>query len=117
MLDFALIDLLPRICQILRDQVGHEFSGYKRLTFNRRVQRRMQFPGLDAPASVEWLQAHAIKALLLFRDLLIRVTGFFRDPPTCHAIETHIIPCLFEGKGSNLTVRVWVAGCATGEEA
>jgi two-component system CheB/CheR fusion protein len=115
--DTSLIDLLPQICQILREQVGHDFIGYKRPTFIRRVQRRMQFLGLDAPAYVERLQAHANEVLLLFQDLLIRVTGFFRDPATYEALETDIIPRLFEGKGRNQTVRVWVAGCATGEEA
>jgi two-component system CheB/CheR fusion protein len=115
--DAPLIGLLPQICQTLRDQVGHDFSDYKRPTFIRRVQRRMQFLGLDAPAYVGRLQADPNEVLLLFQDLLIRVTSFFRDPATYHALETEIIPRLFAGKGRNDALRVWVAGCATGEEA
>ena len=115
--DTPLIDLLPQICQILREQVGHDFSGYKRPTFIRRVQRRMQFLGLDAPAYVRRLRADPNEALLLFQDLLIRVTNFFRDSATYRTLETDIIPRIFAGKGRNDAVRVWVAGCATGEEA
>jgi len=110
-------DLVPQICQILRDQVGHDFGGYKRATFIRRVQRRMLFLGLNATAYVDRLCADPNETLLLFQDLLIRVTTFFRDPATYHTLETDIIPRLFEGKGHNDAVRVWVAGCATGEEA
>jgi two-component system CheB/CheR fusion protein len=115
--DASLIDLLPQVYQILRNQVGHDFSDYKRPTFIRRVQRRMQFLGLDAPAYVARLHADPNEVLLLFQDLLIRVTSFFRDPALYHAFETDIIPRLFAGKGRNDVVRVWVAGCATGEEA
>ena len=115
--DTSLLDLLPEICQVLRDQVGHDFSGYKRPTFLRRVQRRMQFLGLGAPAYVDRLRTDSNEVLLLFQDLLIRVTSFFRDAATYQALETDIIPRVFAGKGHDDAVRVWVAGCATGEEA
>lgn len=115
--DAPWADLIPQVCQILRDQVGHDFSGYKRPTFIRRLQRRALFLGLDGPAYVDRLRTDPNEALLLFQDLLIRVTSFFRDPATYHALEVDIIPRLFEGKGHNHTVRVWVSGCATGEEA
>lgn len=115
--DTRLLDLVPEICQILSDRVGHDFSGYKQATFLRRVRRRMQFLGLSAPSYVRRLQADPSEVLLLFQDLLIRVTGFFRDSETYAALETDIIPRLFEGKAPDAAVRVWVAGCATGEEA
>jgi two-component system CheB/CheR fusion protein len=115
--DTPLVDLLPDICQILRDQLGHDFSGYKRPTFIRRVQRRMQFLGLHAPDYIKRLRADPNEVLLLFQDLLIRVTSFFRDAATYRILETGIIPRMFEGKGRDDVVRAWVAGCATGEEA
>jgi len=115
--DATVAAAVPEICLILRNQVGHDFSGYKKPSFIRRVQRRMQFLGLDAPAYVQRLHADSNEVLLLFQDLLIRVTSFFRDAETFKLLETTIIPRLFEGKGPKHTVRVWVSGCATGEEA
>jgi two-component system, chemotaxis family, CheB/CheR fusion protein len=106
------------ICAILRDRVGHDFSNYKRQTFLRRVQRRMQVRRIiSLSAFVGYLHGHEDEVVLLFRDLLIGVTSFFRDGETFDALETTVIPRLFEGKGRDDTVRVWVPGCATGEEA
>lgn len=105
------------ICAILRDQVGHDFSGYKERTFLRRVQRRMQVLQLgEIEAYVERLRQDPDEVMLLFRDLLIGVTSFFRDPDAFAALETMVIPQLFESKGASDTIRVWVPGCATGEE-
>jgi len=106
------------ICAILRTQIGHDFSGYKDKTFMRRVQRRMQVAGSrslrDYTARLE--NDHE-EVVLLFRDLLIRVTGFFRDSEAFAALEKLVIPQLFAGKHADDSVRVWVPGCATGEEA
>jgi two-component system CheB/CheR fusion protein len=107
----------PLICTLLRNQVGHDFSGYKQQTFMRRVQRRMQFLGLDLAAYVDHLATRSDEVALLFHDLLIGVTSFFRDPDTFAAIEQTVIPRLFDGKDATSTVRIWVPGCATGEEA
>ncbi len=106
------------ICAILRERVSHDFSGYKESTFFRRVQRRMQvlrLPSLDA--YVVRLQESPKEAGLLFRDLLISVTGFFRDAGAFAALADRVIPALFEGRAPDDTIRVWVPGCATGEEA
>ncbi len=106
------------ICEILFACVGHDFSGYKEATFLRRVQRRIQVLGLqDMPAYVVRLEEDRPEAMLLFRDLLIGVTTFFRDPSAFAAVKQVVIPRLFEGKGAGDQVRVWVPGCATGEEA
>ena len=106
------------ICEILRAQLGHDFSQYKDKTFLRRVQRRMQVVGVsqltDYAAALEQDQG---EAALLFRDLLIGVTTFFRDADAFEAVKRVVVPRLFEGKGANDAVRVWVPGCATGEEA
>jgi two-component system CheB/CheR fusion protein len=112
-----IADLMPVICNLLRMQLGHDFSGYKRPTFMRRVHRRMQFLGLDAAGYVDRLRADHQEVSLLFHDLLIGVTAFFRDRDTFEALHKAIIPHLFAGKPKDAVVRVWVPGCSTGEEA
>lgn len=106
------------ICEILFARVGHDFSQYKEATFLRRVQRRMHVLGLTKiNAYVAWLEENREEATLLFRDLLIGVTTFFRDADAFDAVKQVVLPRLFEGKGRGDSVRVWVPGCATGEEA
>jgi two-component system CheB/CheR fusion protein len=106
------------ICDIMRSQVGHDFSHYKERTFLRRVQRRMQVVGLvEISAYIERLRKDRAECLNLLADLLISVTSFFRDIDTFRALENIVIPRLFTGKTADDTVRVWVVGCATGEEA
>src|SRR4029077_18953694 len=108
---------LHAIYALVRARVGHDFSRYKERTFLRRVQRRMQVLQLATIEDyIKRLQQDSNEAPLLFRDLLIGVTHFFRDREAFAALEKHV-PRLFEGKGAEDTVRVWVPGCATGEEA
>ena len=105
------------LCEVLRDQVGHDFSGYKPRTFLRRVERRMQVLTLhNIDDYVEHLREDRREAINLFNDLLIGVTAFFRDSEAFQVLADKVIPDLFEGKGESDTVRVWVPGCATGEE-
>jgi two-component system CheB/CheR fusion protein len=105
------------ITTILRNHIGHDFRGYKHKTFLRRVQRRMQVLRLaDIEDYVQHLRQDRTEAALLFRDLLIGVTNFFRDADAFQVLEKEVIPTLFEGKGAGDAVRVWVPGCATGEE-
>jgi two-component system, chemotaxis family, CheB/CheR fusion protein len=102
---------------ILRTQSGHDFSGYKTKTFLRRVKRRMQLAQLQTISDyIALLKRQPSEVTDLFRDLLINVTNFFRDADAFEALENIVIPRLFEGKGAGDTVRVWVPGCATGEE-
>lgn len=106
------------ICEILRARLGHDFSQYKDKTFLRRVQRRMQVVGVtELNAYVVRLEEDRGEAALLFRDLLIGVTTFFRDAGAFEAVQHVVLPRLFEGKGAKDHIRVWVPGCATGEEA
>jgi two-component system, chemotaxis family, CheB/CheR fusion protein len=106
------------ICAALRKQLGHDFSGYRSQTFWRRVERRMQVLNSPSiPAYVEVLSRSPEEATMLFRDLLIRVTRFFRDRETFEVLESKVMPLLFANKHADATVRVWVPGCATGEEA
>jgi two-component system CheB/CheR fusion protein len=105
------------IAKILLRQVGHDFSGYKQKTFQRRVRRRMQVLQVDETADyISRLREDPEEAGSLFRDLLIGVTSFFRDPEAFDALERLVIPQLFANKGANDAIRVWVPGCATGEE-
>jgi two-component system CheB/CheR fusion protein len=106
------------ICAILSRELGHDFAGYKDKTFLRRVQRRMQVLGLaEVQAYISRLERDRSEVLMLFRDLLIGVTSFFRDAETFEALRQTVVPRLFQGKSADGTVRVWVPGCATGEEA
>ncbi|MCP9231934.1 PAS domain-containing protein [Mesorhizobium sp. LMG 17147] len=105
------------IYAILRSHSGHDFSGYKPKTFLRRVRRRMQITQLQSITTyIERLKRDPDEVAKLFRDLLINVTSFFRDAEAFKLLEDKIIPQIFEGKSASDAVRVWVPGCATGEE-
>jgi two-component system, chemotaxis family, CheB/CheR fusion protein len=105
------------IYRLLRSQIGHDFEGYKTKTFMRRVHRRMQVAHLTSlEAYVEKLKSDPKEVGVLFHDLLINVTNFFRDADSFERLAELVIPRLFEGRGASDTVRVWVPGCATGEE-
>jgi two-component system CheB/CheR fusion protein len=110
---------LKRIFILLRQQVGHDFSQYKPNTIYRRIARRMAVHQISSVGDYEhYLQQTPSEVDALFRDLLIGVTHFFRDPEAFQALEVQVMPLLFANKStSNAVVRVWVAGCSTGEEA
>lgn len=109
---------LKKIFILLRAQTTHNFSQYKPSTIHRRIERRMavnQIETLDL--YVKYLQQTPDEVEALFRDLLIGVTSFFRDPDAFKALEEQIIPKLFAGKPAGGPIRIWSAGCSTGEEA
>jgi two-component system CheB/CheR fusion protein len=107
-----------RICAAIRAQVGHDFSGYRDKTFNRRVLRRMQALEIaSVPEYTQYIEDHDTEGILLFRDLLIRVTSFFRDPAIFQVVTDVVMPRLFANVDAQSEVRLWVPGCATGEEA
>jgi two-component system CheB/CheR fusion protein len=109
---------IARIATILRNATGNDFHGYKHATFQRRIQRRMQVVQLDEiELYIERLRADASEVQHLFQDLLIGVTQFFRDPTEFDVLASDVVPKMFEGKGADDRIRVWVLGCATGEEA
>lgn len=108
---------LSRIFTLVRTATGVDFRGYKRGTIQRRIHRRMilqRYQDLGAYGSV--LEANRSELLALYEDLLINVTGFFRDPDTYRALEKKILPKLLQERDSGAAVRVWVPGCSTGEE-
>ncbi len=108
---------LREVLAFLRSRTGRDFSPYKRATVVRRVARRMQVNGVATmPEYLLFIRTHPGEAGALQDDLLISVTNFFRDRECFEALEAEI-PKLFAGKGAADVVRVWTAGCATGEEA
>lgn len=109
---------LRTICGLLRAEVGHDFSQYKEKTLARRVQRRMHVVQTETvPDYIAHLRQHPEEHQQLFREVLIGVTEFFRDPKAFDALQSVAIPKLLSGRGAADTLRVWVPGCATGEEA
>jgi two-component system, chemotaxis family, CheB/CheR fusion protein len=111
-------DTVRRILAHLRVRVGHDFSLYKRSTVLRRIARRVQVTGKESlPEYYDYLRENVEEAQALFADFLISVTTFFRDPEPFAALAQEVIPLLFDGKEVGGTIRVWVPGCATGEEA
>ncbi|MFL6538804.1 MAG: chemotaxis protein CheB, partial [Chthoniobacterales bacterium] len=110
-------EAIVKVLADVRAQTGHDFQHYKRATVLRRIARRLQVNSLETiPQYLGFLRTHPSEARALLQDLLIGVTHFFRDHVAFAAIEAHV-PQLFAGKKKDDEIRVWVAGCATGEEA
>jgi len=110
--------VLQKIFSRLYAQAGHDFSGYKRSTVLRRLERRMQIHSVTSlEAYLRLLRDSDEEIQTLKKDLLITVTNFFRDPAAFEALEGQVIPEIFDQREATDTVRVWVPGCATGEEA
>ncbi|WP_417730013.1 PAS domain-containing protein [Rosistilla oblonga] len=111
-------EAIPAITQTLFDATQHDFQHYKFNTLTRRIQRRMQVLKIGLASDyVDYLQHHEEEAKTLFNELLIGVTTFFRDPEAFEALAQHVLPKLFDQRGPNDCVRIWVAGCANGSEA
>ena len=109
---------LQKIFAELQARTGHDFSHYKRSTVLRRLERRLQVTDVDTlGAYLQVLRDQPGEAQSLYKELLISVTRFFRTPEAFETLEETVIPSLFDGKAPDEEVRVWVAGCATGEEA
>jgi len=108
---------LAAITAVLRKRLKHDFSGYKPNTMIRRIQRRMQVLQIEAvPAYAEHLRQEPSEGDALFRELLIGVTQFFRDANAFEALKASFLPSLLAAREPDDPIRIWVAGCATGEE-
>lgn len=106
---------LATVLSVLREKTGHDFAKYKSKTVTRRIQRRMQVLQADTvPAYIKHLREEPVEPELLFRDLLIGVTEFFRDPDAFQGVWAAIEAILERGGGQSL--RVWAPACSTGEE-
>ncbi|MDQ7785840.1 MAG: CheR family methyltransferase, partial [Desulfomonilaceae bacterium] len=111
-------DHLGKIFMIVRSQTGHDFSDYKQNTVLRRIERRMAVNRItELSHYVRYVQEEPGEAHNLFKDLLIGVTNFFRDKEAFDVLREKVIPRLFENRSADRPIRIWVPGCATGEEA
>ncbi len=110
-------DHVDDLCHTLRGAIGHDFSGYKRSTLIRRVERRMHVLNIGSGrAYLQRVRSDAAECEALFRDLLINVTRFFRDPEMFEALRIKVVePLLRQSDGED--IRVWIPGCSSGEEA
>ena len=110
--------LLDEIVRILREQAGHDFSSYKQSTLARRIERRIAVHHLASLADyAKFLVENPAEGDLLFNELLIGVTSFFRDAAVWEQLAAEVIPALLAAHPDGGTLRAWVAGCSTGEEA
>ena len=109
---------LQQILVMLRSRTGADFRSYRRATVHRRIQRRMLVHRNETHAEyLTHLRTHPEDLDVLHQDLLIGVTRFFRDPETFAALQALAFPEMMKGRAANSPIRVWVAGCSTGEEA
>ncbi|MBB3949090.1 CheR family methyltransferase [Aureimonas jatrophae] len=111
-------DHMDELCRVVRQAVGHDFSGYKRTTLVRRVERRMHVLGIETGRGyLARVRTDAGECSALFRDLLINVTRFFRDPELFEVLRQRVIEPLVREREVGEDVRVWIPGCSSGEEA
>jgi len=106
------------IIALLRVQTGHDFSSYKKSTVQRRIERCMGIHEIDDIATyVSFLKENPQELNLLFKEFLIGVTSFFREPMEWELLKDKVIPALLAQRSPTDTIRVWISGCSTGEEA
>tara|TARA_R110000868_G_scaffold102678_1_gene282822 strand:- start:251 stop:4654 length:4404 start_codon:yes stop_codon:yes gene_type:complete len=113
-------DLVPTIVELLRETTAHDFTLYKRGTLKRRIERRMTLSSIDIDDMEKYLgilRQDAQERELLSQDLLINVTSFFRDKAVFDLLANQIVPELVTNRAADHPLRVWIAGCSTGEEA
>jgi two-component system CheB/CheR fusion protein len=110
-------EALGRIFNLLRQNTGVDFAQYKPSTVHRRIHRRMGLRKLETlPTYAKFLEDNPAELQSLHQDLLIRVTSFFRDPAAFQALHDIVLPRLMRDHSHDAPLRIWVAGCATGEE-
>ncbi|MEQ1694238.1 MAG: chemotaxis protein CheB [Hyphomicrobiaceae bacterium] len=111
---------LKQIVDLLRLKTAHDFTLYKHGTLQRRIERRMGLAAIhltNKAGYLELLKSDSDELELLAKDLLINVTNFFRDPKVFDALATTVIPDLVRNHRLDQPLRIWIAGCSTGEEA
>ncbi|CAG5074794.1 Protein-glutamate methylesterase/protein-glutamine glutaminase [Dyadobacter sp. CECT 9623] len=109
---------LRKILAFVKSAAGVDFTHYKKATIRRRIIRRMLLYKIDTLAGyIDYLKKHPAEAGTLYNDLLINVTNFFRDAPAMEYLKKQVLPQLIRNKAASEAVRIWVAGCSTGQEA
>ncbi|MHC5717137.1 MAG: chemotaxis protein CheB, partial [Nostoc sp.] len=110
-------DALATIFVLLRSQTGIDFSHYKSKTLDRRIQRRMLLYKLERLQDyAQYLQDNLAEVKALYEEILIHVTHFFRDSEAFKLLKERVFPTIMQNKSAGLPIRIWVAGCSTGEE-
>ena len=110
-------DAFKELLYLLRIRKGTDFTYYKQTTIQRRIVRRMGLNKIEGVAEyIRYFKENIAEQEFLYQDLLIPVTGFFRDPQTYEALSESVFPLLFKGREFGSPLRIWIAGCATGEE-
>ena len=108
---------LENLLQYIKSNRGFDFSGYKRASLSRRVRKRMQTVTVDNFSEyLDYLEVHPDEFVELFNTVLINVTSFFREPKAWEYIANEIIPQIIHKQQANKPIRIWSAGCASGEE-
>lgn len=114
----TLIENLQKVFVLIRNHTGHDFSRYKKNTIIRRIERRMTVHHIGKMADyIRYLRENPNEIELLFKEILIRVTHFFREPEAYAALKKKVLPSLFKSKSYDQLLRIWVPACCTGEEA
>ena len=109
--------VFEEILLLLRQRTGVDFTYYKHATLRRRIERRMMLHKLESLKEYgHYLRSHGAEVKELFNDILIHVTGFFRDPLVFQTLRKKLFPKLLKGKGPEDSIRIWIPGCSTGEE-
>src|SRR5262245_12034725 len=118
MADDASSEGLEALIQYIKRTRQFDFSGYKRTTLSRRIGKRMQEVGCEEYAGYQdYREVHPEEFTAFFNTILINVTSFFRDPAAWEYLASEVIPRIVSGKDAAEPIRVWSAGCASGEEA
>ncbi|MEG3849589.1 chemotaxis protein CheB [Microcoleus sp. herbarium19] len=111
-------DAIAAIYSLLRSATGVDFTDYKQTTLKRRIQRRMLLYKLERIEDyAEYLKNTPAEVTALYGDVLIHVTSFFRDPESFEVLSSQVFPEIVKDKSPKTPIRIWIAGCATGEEA
>ena len=109
---------IQKIFVLIRSSTGHDLSHYKQTTLRRRIERRMAVHQIHQISDyVKYLQTTTAEVNVLFKDMLIGVTSFFRDTEAFQILEEQVMPVLLQNRPSEATIRLWTVGCSTGEEA
>ena len=116
--DKSASEYLQEIFRLLQTQVGHDFSGYKINTISRRIEHRMSVRQVDSLEKyLQVLENNYTEVKALLKSFLVGVTSFFRDSKTFESLKETVIPDLFKDKQAGDSIRIWIPGCSTGEEA
>ena len=109
---------IQKIFALIRSATGHDFSHYKPATIGRRIERRLAIHQIKTLADyIRYLQTNPAEIDVLFKNLIIGVTSFFRDPQAYNLLAQKVIPELLSAREPDTPIRIWVTGCSTGEEA